>query len=159
MLAADGAGLVAAVAASAGARPELETAAAASGAVVLVAAGLVSTALVPLGLVLVGGAYGVAVETGGEGVDAGAAVFAAGLFLAAELAHWAHELRSPSRGHWTVVARGAFRLALRTLTGFAAAAVVLSASAARIDGGLPLVALGPVALVGALALVASLARR
>jgi hypothetical protein len=91
-----------------------------------------------------------------EGSDRLAPLFAAGAVLAAELGYWGVEPQALAAGR--VTARRWLTLGLVTATSAAVALFVLGASRVDLGGGLGLEALGVAAAVGALALLAALAR-
>lgn len=84
--------------------------------------------LVPASLVLVGGVYAAQLTADAAGLDANAALFAAGLYLTAELAYWSLEERASVNGE---PGEGLRRLAIVAVLGIAAfvVAVVLVALA------------------------------
>jgi hypothetical protein len=91
-----------------------------------------------------------------EGHDSFAPLVAAGVVLVAELAYWGLEPQAlPAR---RVTVRRAGTLALVAVASAAVAAFVMGASRLDLAGGLGLEAIGVVAAVGALALLALLAR-
>jgi hypothetical protein len=126
----------------------------------LLALGLVGRASTAVAgaLVLLGAAYALSAWTHGRAVGGAAAIVAAGVLIAAELAYWSLE-------HGGVVTEGEVvwrRLA--AVFGVAAAALVLAsgllvAVELRPGGGAALEAVGVAAAVGVLAVVVLLAHR
>jgi hypothetical protein len=113
-----------------------------------------------LGLAGLGGTYAVLFQAEGTHLDRLAPVYAAGLFLVAELAFWSIESRVPA---WSDPDLLLWRLA-RLALGCAGAAVlgaivVADAAAAGGGGGLVLETLGVAAAIGSLMLVTILLRR
>jgi hypothetical protein len=109
-------------------------------------------------LVLLGGAYGLALAVAGSGIDAGAPLVAAGLLLAAELAFWSLEARSRPLDPGATARRLA-ALGLLALAALGIGSLVLLTGDVRPGGGLVLEAAGVVAAAAAVALVARLAQR
>lgn len=89
--------------------------------------------------------------------DRFAPLVAAGLVLLAELAHWAIEPRSVGRAR-ELTARRVLILIVVAGASAALAAFLLGASELAVGGGLALEALGVASAVGAVALLAALAR-
>ena len=120
-------------------------------AVSLVAVGLVLrfAAAVTAGLALAGALYAATLALEDRPIDRAAPVFAAGLFLAAELAWWSLELRSRIAGEaGSQLGRLAFVLML-TVGAFALGGGVLAAvDLVQVDGFV-VVLLGAAAAVGA----------
>jgi hypothetical protein len=117
-------------------------------------------AAIGFGLVSLGGTYAVLFAAEGSRLDRLAPGYAAGLLLVAELAFWSIESRVPA---WSDPELAIWRLARLGLACAGAAvlgAVVIADSAAATGGGgLLMETLGVVAAIGAIALVAVLARR
>jgi hypothetical protein len=129
-----------------------------AGLVVLaVALALRSSSVLPWGIGLLGAGYAVALLLRGETIDSVAPLYAAGLFVVAELAYWSLETTIPADPQ--VARRRVGRLALVTLLAGGASAFVLAVSELATQGGLLLEGLGVVAAAAALAVVAILARR
>lgn len=108
-------------------------------------------------LLALGGEYVLLLTTTPLPLDAWAAVYAAGLFLMSELAHWALEQRWTVRvDPGTTVRRLAFlgRMLLATV---ALGSLLLALAALPFQGSLPLLALAVLAALGSLALVGRLA--
>jgi len=111
----------------------------------------------PLGLLAV--AYAVAIVVHGSGVDEGAPLAAAGLFLCGELAAWSMDERFAIAAERAVVVGRAVGIGLLALAGLAVSALVIALAATPVGGGLAWTVLGSVAAVGAVALGVALARR
>jgi hypothetical protein len=112
----------------------------------------------PWALVLLGGAYAIALFVRGNGIDEGAPLVAAGLLLCSELAAWSFDERwriKAERG--VVVARGT-AVALLVLAGLGASTLVLALAAAPVGGGLAWTVLGAAAAVLVVGLAARLSR-
>jgi hypothetical protein len=111
--------------------------------------------LLPLGLVGVGGCYGLFVALQGGSVDAAAPIVAATLYAAAELGYWS--LERGARYRRVIVARRLGGVALGALAAALVGSLVLVA-ASGVSGGVALEALGVAAALltlGAIALLAS----
>ncbi|MGH7903811.1 MAG: hypothetical protein ACREPA_06750 [Candidatus Dormibacteraceae bacterium] len=109
---------------------------------------------VALGLGYVAGLYG-----SGTVLDGRAPLFAAGLLLSAELAHWSQELaRWPGEVRATA-ARRALLVGGLVIASAAAGALLLITSAVTSPAGLGAAATGVLAAAAALGLIALLARR
>ena len=111
--------------------------------------------LLPLGLVGVGGAYGVRVVLHGGAVDAAAPAIAAVLFATAELGYWSLERGAPY-DRLAALRRVGFVIAGALVTALAGSLVLVAASG--VSGGVSLEAAGVVAALltlGAIALLAS----
>jgi hypothetical protein len=130
-----------------------------SGTACLLAAALLRPALVALGAALVGAGYAVLLAVDGGTLDRDAALVAAGLLLACELAYWAHELRTTSPDEPGARARRVAWLAgLVLLTLLLGATLVALVDLARVEG-VAVDALGVVAAAGAFAVLWLLVRR
>lgn len=114
-------------------------------------------ALVPWAIALAGAAYALQLVLEGGPVDASAAFVAGALVLAAELAYAAIDPAASAVVGLGV--RGALRVALSAAGAVGVAGFVLVAAEVRLPAGLALEVLGVVAAVGAVALVAFVARR
>lgn len=112
--------------------------------------------LLVLGLGGVGAGYAVFLSLRTGGVDANAPLFAAALFIAAELGLWSLEPRL--RAGAAVLIRRASMIALFALGSALVGSLILVASAG-VSGGVGLEALGVLAAVAILALIAVLAAR
>jgi hypothetical protein len=115
--------------------------------------------VVPLPLVLLGGAYAVYLAVDDVPLDSAAPVLAAGLFLSAELAYWSLEERESFRGEPGETLR---RIAV--LTGLGAAALLASATLLALADvartrGLAVDLVGATAAGAVLALIVLYARR
>ena len=111
------------------------------------------------GLAALGGEYAVLFAAQGSALDTLTPVYAGAFILVAELAFWSIERRVPA---WTEGGLAERRLA--RLAGVSAGAVVVSGlvlilGAASGGGGIALEAIGVVAAIGAIALVAVLVQR
>ena len=131
--------------------------AAAGWAVAAVALAVRVPAVLPIGLVGVGGAYVLFLTLGDDTVDARAPIVAALVFLGTEFGFWSLEPRD-ARAEPAVLVR---RLLLIAAGGLGAALVagLLLVSAADISGGVGVVALGVLAAVVAVSIVAVLTAR
>jgi hypothetical protein len=136
----------------------LVVAAVALGAVLLLALGVVLPApsLLPWPLVVLAGLY--AWTLVGDNVDQWAPVYAGGFLGVAELAYWSTELRGGAQDAEQLTERRAALIVTLSLVAVAAGALVLAATSVPIGGGVAIDALGVVAAVAALAVVAGLAR-
>jgi hypothetical protein len=112
--------------------------------------------LLALGLGGVGAAYAVFLSLRAGGVDANAPLFGAALFVAAELGFWSLEPRL--RAGAAVLIRRVLMIALFALGSALVGSLTLVASAG-VSGGVGLEALGVLAAVTLLALIAALAAR
>jgi len=112
--------------------------------------------LVPWPLVLLGGAY--AWSVGGGEVDQWSPLYAAALLAVAELSYWSLELRGRVEDAERLNERRAGLIVALALGTIACGGVVLAATSLRIGEGVAVDLLGVAAAVGALAVVASLAR-
>ena len=107
---------------------------------------------------LVGAEYAGALAIAGAGrADGRAAAVAPALVLVAELVAWARELEPDVPHERGLIRRRALRIAFVTVGSAAVASVVLTLAAAPLDLGLAGDALGVLAAVAALGLVAGLA--
>ena len=129
-------------------------------ALALVAAGLTGgwAAPVSLGLALLGAEYAVFFAAGPSGVDVWTPLYAAGLLLVAELSFWSLEHRVPAWADAAVLVRRLVVLVACCAGAAALAAGVIVAAGASVGGGLGLELAGIAAAVGALAVVAGVAR-
>jgi hypothetical protein len=129
-------------------------------AVLLLAAALAGrlAGLLPWALALAGAEYAAFLLIRERSIDGYAPIYGAGLLLAAELAYWSMEERVPGHPGEGLT----FRRTTLVVTGCVAAGgiggLILAMSEASVSGGLWLEALGVAAAVGALALLARLAR-
>jgi hypothetical protein len=115
-----------------------------------------SSGLLPWALALAGAEYAVYLVIQKGTIDASAPVYAAGLLVAAELAYWSLERPVPS--HEALVPRRISLVLAACLAAGGVGGVILTMAELSISGGLVLEILGVAAAVGALALVATLAR-
>jgi len=111
------------------------------------------------GLAALGGEYGVLFAAEGRALDELTPVYAGAFVLVAELAFWSIERRVPAWSEPTLVERRLARLAATCIGAAGVAALVIVVSAASGGGGIALEAIGVVAAIGALALVAVLVQR
>jgi hypothetical protein len=114
--------------------------------------------LLPWSLLLVAGAYAVAIAARGGEVDEAAPLVGAGLLLCAELATWSLDERLRIGAERSVVLSRAGALAALVLASAAAAALVIGLAAAPVGGGLGWTVLGAAAAVAVVALAVRLAR-
>ena len=112
--------------------------------------------LLPWPLVLLAGLY--AWKLGGGSVDGWAPVYAGGLLAVAELAYWSVQLRGRAHDAERLTERRVALIATLAFAAVAAGGLVLAATSLRIGSGVALDLLGVAAAVGALAVVAALAR-
>lgn len=112
--------------------------------------------LLPWPLVLLGGLY--AWKLGGGSVDAWAPVYAGGLLAVAEVAYWSVQLRGRAHDAERLTERRVALIAALAFAAVAAGGLVLAATSVQIGSGVALDLLGVAAAVGALAVVAALAR-
>jgi hypothetical protein len=131
----------------------------ATGAVVVLAAALARPfpSLLPWPLVALAAAY--AWKLAGGPLDQWSPVYAGGFVAVAELAYWSVELRGRAHDTARLIDRRAALIAAISLVGVAAGGLVLAATAVGIGSGVATDVLGVAAAIGALAVVASLARR
>jgi len=113
--------------------------------------------LVPWALVLCGAEYAAFLVIRGESIDAYAPFYGVGLLLAGEVAYWALEPRT-SGAEPGLLARRITLIAATCLAAGGVGGLVLSASELVFHGGLLLEAFGVAAAVGALFLLARMAR-
>lgn len=104
-------------------------------------------------------AYAISLSAGGQVVDSRAPLYAAGLLLAAELAYWSLERRSPGRDEPGAIARRTAALLALVLGSVGLGALLLATVELPAGGGLVLEAAGVAAATATLALLAALARR
>jgi hypothetical protein len=102
--------------------------------------------------------YTIALVSGGDRVDAAAPLVGAGLLGYAELATWAGEARAEVRDERPVLVARAKTLAASAAAALALGVLVLLAAALPAGSGLARLAVGVVAAVGILALIALVAR-
>jgi hypothetical protein len=112
--------------------------------------------LLPWPLVLLAGLY--AWKLGGGSVDAWAPVYAGGLLAVAELAYWSLQLRGRAHDAERLTERRVALIASLAFAAVAAGGFVLAATSVQIGSGVALDLVGVAAAVGALAVVAALAR-
>ncbi len=130
----------------------------AAAAVVLLALGLAwpLPSLLPWPLVVLAGAY--AWKLGDGSLDPWAPVYAGGLLTVAELAYWSVELRGRAHEAERLTERRAALIAVLALLAISAGGLVLAATSVDLGSGVAIDLLGVAAAVGALAVVAALAR-
>jgi hypothetical protein len=114
--------------------------------------------MLPWSLVLLGGAYAVAIAARGGEIDEAAPLVAAGLLLCGELATWSLDERGGIAVERAVVRERAAAVALLALAGLLVSALVLALAAAPVGGGLGWTVVGAGAVVLVLALAVRLAR-
>ncbi len=137
------------------------TAAAGMFAVVVLASGLLLRipAAVPTAVLVVGVEYAAVLAVQGDALDARAPVFAALLFAAAELGYWSLELRDAVADEAGAYLRRVGLLAGLTLGALALGQLLLGVVDISERGGIAVEAIGVVAAVAALAIVALASRR
>ena len=113
--------------------------------------------LLPWPLVALAAVY--AWKLAGGALDQWAPVYAGGFVAVAELAYWSVELRGRAHDTARLIDRRAALIATISLVAVAAGGLVLAATAVGIGSGVATDLLGVGAAIGALAVVASLARR
>jgi len=114
--------------------------------------------LVPWAILLAGAEYGAFLAIHETSVDGYAPIYAAGLLLVTELAYWSMEPRVQGAvGEGLTTRRVTLLIAVCVAAG-GIGGLILAMSEASVNGGLWLEALGVAAAVGALALLARLAR-
>jgi len=128
------------------------------GALVLLAIAVARpfTSLIPWPLVILAGAY--AWKLGDGEVDQWAPVYAAGFLSVAELAYWSAELRGQAHEAERLTERRAGLIATLALVAVIVGALLLAATSLQIGSGVALDVLGVAAAIGAVAVVATLAR-
>ena len=136
-------------------------AAAGTFAVVVLASGLLLRipAAVPTAVLVVGVEYAAVLAVQGDALDARAPVFAALLFAAAELGYWSLELRDAVADEAGAYLRRVGLLAGLTLGALALGQLLLGVVDISERGGIAVEAIGVVAAVAALAIVALASRR
>jgi len=113
--------------------------------------------LLPVGIAFVGVEYATYLALGDDTVKLGVPLIAAALLASAELGYAALEPPLVPASPWIRLARAARSLGL-VVGGAAVSALVLFVSVANIDGGEGLRLIGLAAAIGAVALLAFLAR-
>jgi len=129
------------------------------GAVLVLAAALVarSTDVLPWAVALGGAEYAAFLVIRSGTIDPYAPLYGAGLLLVAELAYWSVERHVPSRGEGLTGRRASLVLAASLAAG-GLGGLILTMAELSVNGGLALEILGVAAAVGALAVLARLAR-
>lgn len=129
-------------------------------AVVLLGIGLAarSSGVLLWAIALAGAEYGAFLAIRGGSVDGYAPIYGAGLLLVAELAFWSFERRVPGLPGEVLTFRRATLVFAICVAAGGIGGLILAMSEASVNGGLWLEALGVTAAVGALALLARLAR-
>lgn len=130
----------------------------ACGVAVLLLAGalLGSTSLVPWPLVVLAGAY--AFGLGGGAIDQWSPIVAAGFLVVAELAYWSLELRGRVEDAERINERRAGLVVALGLGTIALGGLIFAATSVPLGTGVVVDLVGVAAAVGAVAVVASLAR-
>lgn len=108
------------------------------------------------GVVVLGAEYALSL---GSAVDGRAPLYAAGLLVVAELSYWSLELRIGITADPGTMRVRAVLVAALTASAVVLGGIMLGLSGLRLGGGLGWEVVGLAAAVGALALVAALARR
>lgn len=116
-------------------------------------------AVVPAGIVLVGLGYAASLAVQNDALDARAPVVAAALFAAAELGYWSLELRDAVADEPGAYLRRLGLLAGLTLGSLALGQLLLALVDVSERSGIAIEAVGVVAAVAALAIVALASRR
>jgi hypothetical protein len=112
--------------------------------------------LLPWPLVVLAGLY--AWRLGGGSVDEWAPIYAGGLLAVAELAYWSVQVRGRAKDAERLTERRIALIATLSLAAVAAGGLVIAAASLKIGSGVALDVLGVGAAVGALAVLAALAR-
>jgi hypothetical protein len=112
--------------------------------------------LFPWPLVVLGGLY--AWSLGGGEIDQWVPLYAGAFLAVAELAYWSVELRGRAHDRERLTERRAALIAMLSLLGVGAGGLVLAATSLDIGSGIAIDLLGVAAAVGALVVVARLAR-
>jgi len=128
------------------------------GLVLAAAAALRVGSLLGPALVVLLAEYTVVLVRRGDRIDAAAPLVGAGLLLYAELASWAREARPRVADERPVLVARAVVVAASALAALGLGVLVLLAAALPAGGGLARLAIGVVAAIGTLALVAVVAR-
>jgi hypothetical protein len=128
------------------------------GLVLATAAALRVGSLLGPALVVLLAEYTVVLVRRGDRIDAAAPLVGAGLLLYAELASWAREARPRVADERPVLVARAVVVAASALAALGLGVLVLLAAALPAGGGLARLAIGVVAAIGTLALVAVVAR-
>jgi hypothetical protein len=115
-------------------------------------------AAMALGVVFLGGEQALRLALGPGSVDPWTPVYAGALLLTAELAWWSIEPRVPAWWDVEVVLRRLVTIVGVCAAGAVVAALIVVAAGAPLRGGFGLELVGVVAAIGALAVVAGLAR-
>jgi hypothetical protein len=128
------------------------------GAVLLLAIALAwpLPSFLPWPLVVLGGVY--AWKLGGDRVDQWAPLYAGGLLAVAELAYWSVQTRGRAQDAEGLTERRVGLIATLAVLAVAAGGLILAATSLRVGSGVVVDLLGVAAAVGALAVVATLAR-
>ena len=128
------------------------------GAVLLLALALAwpLPSFLPWPLVVLAGVY--AWKLGGGNVDQWAPLYAGGLLAVAELAYWSVQLRGRAHDAEGLTERRLGLIATLAFLAVTAGGLVLAATSLKIGSGVAVDLLGVAAAVGALAVVATLAR-
>jgi hypothetical protein len=116
-------------------------------------------AAIPLAVLLLGAAYGVAVAAQDPAFDAASVLVASLLLVVAELGFWSLELATPVRYEPEILTRRLVLVAALGLGALGAAAVVGAAATQEAERSLLLAGLGIAAAAAVLALIARLAAR
>ena len=129
-------------------------------ALAVLLAGLVLrwSAALAAGVALLGGQLALRLELGSDAFDLATPLSAGALLLAAELAWWSIESRSPAWSQADLATLRAASVVLVSAGATVVSAVVALAAGARVAGGIVLELAGVVAATAALALVAWIAR-
>ena len=128
-------------------------------AVLALGLALRSSDAIPAAVVVVGGGYAGSLFVGSDDLDLAAPLVGGGLVVAAELAYWSLELRPRVDAEPPVLRRRALLELGAAAASVAAGGALLGIGTARFGGGASWDAVGVVAAVAALALVARLAGR
>jgi hypothetical protein len=151
------AGLAATIAVTAQAhRLELALVGAAAVLLLVVAVAGARPSLIPWPLVLLGAAY--AGNLGGGRIDEWAPLVAGALLVIAELSYWSLELRGSTPDADRLSERRAGLIAVLGIGSVSLGGLVLAATSIRVGTGIAADLVGVAAAVGALAVVATLAR-
>ena len=114
--------------------------------------------VMPWVIVLLGAAYAIPLVVRNNGIDNAAPLVGSGLLLCSELAAWSFDERRRIKAERAIVVARGTAVALLSLAGLGASALVLGLAAAPIGGGLAWTVLGAAAAVCVVGLAARLSR-
>jgi hypothetical protein len=117
------------------------------------------SAALALGILCLGAEQALRLALGSSTIDAWTPAYAAGLLLVAELAWWSVEPRVGAWSEGAVVLRRVGAVVGMCAAGAVVSALIVVAAGAPLNGGVSLELVGVMAAVGAVAVVATIARR